>query len=434
MQKETILDKIYDYLGKFIYYPSENARIAHTAWIAHTHLTQAFYYSPRLYIVSPQKRSGKSRLLEITALLAQNPETMLIPTSSTIYRSIEGSDSIPTFLMDEIGRTFEKKVISDLVAILEAGFQKGMAVPRTNPNTLKVERFNVFGPMLMAGIDKGKMPDTILDRSISIRMKRNIGKKLSYRPRLHSEEGRNLGAELAEWAKSVVDLAKDIEPIMPQELNDREQDKWEPLFIVGHLADTVADVTGVTDVAALTDGWEAKIRKASLELSKEDSNEEDTTDYGLTMLKDTRSIFYNEFECSDKIETSRMLEQLNAMEEAPWSSYLYLKPLSSIALAKILRPFGIKPKEIRFGPSNVLRGYYRADFEDAWERYLEIPPEIPATPATVATPATNSAVDFHRYSSISPELLEDMSDTALSALSTPIESSNLRDFQEILRN
>src|SRR4051794_32966114 len=103
-QEKKILDKIYDYVGRFIYYPSEAAKVAHVAWIAHTYLTEAFYYSPRLYIFSPQPRSGKSRLLEITGLLAQNPEPMLIPTPSTIYRSIEGSGVRPTFLMDEIGR------------------------------------------------------------------------------------------------------------------------------------------------------------------------------------------------------------------------------------------------------------------------------------------------------------------------------------------
>ena len=42
-------------------------------------------------------------------------------------------------------------------------------------------------------------------------------------------------------------------------------------------------------------------------------------------------------------------------------------------LAKKLAPYGIEPCDIRQDDGKVLKGYYRAAFTDAWDRYL--PPE-----------------------------------------------------------
>jgi hypothetical protein len=38
----AILDDVYSFLGRFVAYPSEHAHVAHTLWIAHTHLMDAW--------------------------------------------------------------------------------------------------------------------------------------------------------------------------------------------------------------------------------------------------------------------------------------------------------------------------------------------------------------------------------------------------------
>jgi len=50
-----------------------------------------------------------------------------------------------------------------------------------------------------------------------------------------------------------------------------------------------------------------------------------------------------------------------------------------LALARLLKPFGIQPKNIRNGVT-VYKGYELEDFADAFSRYL--PPAQSATPAT----------------------------------------------------
>jgi hypothetical protein len=45
------------------------------------------------------------------------------------------------------------------------------------------------------------------------------------------------------------------------------------------------------------------------------------------------------------------------------------KPLNDRGLAKLLKPYGIKPKVVRLG-GDVAGGYVREDFRDTWQRYL----------------------------------------------------------------
>lgn len=65
----VLLDEVHAFLGRFVSYPSEYAHVAHSLWIAHTHLMDAFESTPRIAFLSPEPSSGKSRALEVTALL-----------------------------------------------------------------------------------------------------------------------------------------------------------------------------------------------------------------------------------------------------------------------------------------------------------------------------------------------------------------------------
>ena len=60
------------------------------------------------------------------------------------------------------------------------------------------------------------------------------------------------------------------------------------------------------------------------------------------------------------------------------------KPIDARSLASRLRPYGIRPKNVRIG-GQVPKGYDRADLHDAWIRYLSEPAMAHATSATSAT-------------------------------------------------
>jgi hypothetical protein len=67
------LDLVENYLRRFIAYPNEHALTAHILWIAHAHLIEDFETTPRLAFMSAEKESGKTRALEVTALLVPDP-------------------------------------------------------------------------------------------------------------------------------------------------------------------------------------------------------------------------------------------------------------------------------------------------------------------------------------------------------------------------
>ncbi len=58
------------------------------------------------------------------------------------------------------------------------------------------------------------------------------------------------------------------------------------------------------------------------------------------------------------------------MEEQPWPEFNNGKVITPPQLARSLKPFGIKPRDIRLDSKAGIKGYQRVDFIDAWSRYL----------------------------------------------------------------
>jgi len=55
----TPLDLLESYLRRFVAYPSEHALVAHTLWIAHTHIIDRFDTTPRLAFMSERRRAAR---------------------------------------------------------------------------------------------------------------------------------------------------------------------------------------------------------------------------------------------------------------------------------------------------------------------------------------------------------------------------------------
>ena len=72
-------------------------------------------------------------------------------------------------------------------------------------------------------------------------------------------------------------------------------------------------------------------------------------------------------------------------EDRPWSEWKNGRRMTIAQLARQLKAFEIKPKNIRLGEA-VLKGYERAQFEDAFHRYL------PSQGATTPQPIPDIAL------------------------------------------
>jgi hypothetical protein len=86
------------------------------------------------------------------------------------------------------------------------------------------------------------------------------------------------------------------------------------------------------------------------------------------LLADIKAIFDDKK--TDRLWSEQACEALSAMEGRPWAELGSAgKPISKNQLAKRLDRFHIKPDSVRIG-SETKKGYFRHQFEAAWNRYL----------------------------------------------------------------
>lgn len=350
------LDAVERFACRFVAFPSEHEPVAFALWIAHAHLVERFETSPILAVTSAEMRSGKTRVLDVTELLVPNPFRVITPSEAVVY-TVLNQRPRRTMLLDEADAIFGPRTAEKyegLRAILNAGNRQGTPVLRVKleGRRREVESFDVYGPKAIAGI--GDLPDTVTDRSIPIRLKRRAPNEIVERFRQRTARVEAEAIRL-DWDR-LADFPS-IVPV-PDELNDRSADGWEPLL-------AIAEHAGGT--------WPARGRLAAVALSGED---ETTVTVGIRLLTDIRDIF----DGRSQISTRDLLEALHEIDDAPWGEW-YGKPLTARGLAKLLTPYRVTPA-LRRVRGERSRGYFAADFADAWERYVAVPAPAPVPSVT----------------------------------------------------
>lgn len=362
-----LLNRVHEYARRFICYPSDAASVVHVLWMAHAHLMDSWFSTPRLAVLSPEPGSGKSRVLEITALLVPNPLLSVNSSASFILRMIADQENRPTVLYDEIDAIFgpNARGNEDLRSMINAGYRRGAMIGRCYMEKGKVltEQLATYAAVALGGL--GNLPDTIMSRSVIIRMrKRGPDENVQpFRPYLHEPPADALRDEMAAWAASVSALAGTVQPLLPDGVSDRNADVWGPLL-------TVAELAGGE--------WPDLARQAAIEavLSAKVNNK---LSLSVQLLADIRTCFGDR----DRLTTADLLKKLLADEEAPWGD-LGRKRLDARILARMLRGYDIRSSTIRMADGSTPKGYKREAFQDAWKRYLP-PLETNATRATDAT-------------------------------------------------
>jgi hypothetical protein len=344
-----LLDELVGFVRRFVSM-TESQAVVVALWIFHTHVITGAERTPFLAITSAEKRSGKTRLLDVLELLVRRAWRVISPSEAVMFRKIERDQ--PTLLLDETDAIFKSagERTEPLRALLNAGNQRGTTVPRcVGANRDELHDFNVFCAKALAGI--GRLPDTVADRSIPVRLKRRAPSEPveRFRRRRAAPEADTLRAAVERLAEHHVYTLAEAEPSLPEALDDRAWDSVEPLL-------AIADLAGAD--------WSESARAALLELYG--ARELDDESMGLRLLTDVKAIFANRD--ADRLPTESLLDSLRELSESPWGEW-YGKPLSSRSLAKLLRPYAIRPHS-----DGTSRGYKREAFEDAWSRYL--PPQV----------------------------------------------------------
>jgi hypothetical protein len=353
----ALLDSGAAFIRRFVVV-SNSEKIVMALYVAHTHCFDAALCTPYLSIGSVEKESGKSRLLDVLALLVANPWRTGGVTKAVLVRKIERDR--PTLLLDEADPAFngDKEFAEALRGVLNNGYCQGGVYSCCVPHGKEIELkdFSVFCPKVIAGI--GKLPDTVASRSIPIRMKRAARGEAyeRFRRRNVLPEASRLRAELETWCKSL-DLV-DARPLLPDELSDRQQDVVEPLL-------AIADAAGGE--------WPAMARRALVELCTEARAMDDSI--GVRLLASIWKVFEETgLACISSVNLAKALAE---MEDSLWAEWgKSEKPITAPKMASLLKPYGIHPHPVRDG-SKVFKGYEADDFKDAWGRYVLLPP-LPA--------------------------------------------------------
>ncbi len=367
-----LLDDFEAFLRRFVVYPSAYACIAHVLWIAHAHLMECWESTPRIAFLSPEPGSGKTRALELSELLVPRPVEAINATPAYLFRKVSDPEGLPTILFDEIDTLFgpKAKENEEIRGILNAGHRRGAKAGRcvVRGKTIETEEFPAYCAVALAGL--GNLPDTILTRAVVIRMRRRSPAEVvtPYRRRVHAPEGHALRERLQTWASLVSPRFAGMYPTMPEGVEDRAADVWEPLL-------AIADAAGGE--------WPSRARVAAVALVA--AARESTPSLGVLLLSDLRKVFAD----APALATESVLLKLCELEESPWGD-LRGKPLDARRLASFLRPYGVQSKNVRIG-SAIPKGYSRDDLWDVWARYLGPALASTAADATSATSATTHA-------------------------------------------
>jgi putative DNA primase/helicase len=349
---EVLISTLQSVVERFVAL-SKGASYAIALWIVPTYVLAALHITPILLITSPQPRCGKSTLMAVLRALTRRALLASNITSAALFRSIEKWQ--PTLLIDEAD-TFMRQN-DELRGIVNSGHTRTTAhIIRCEGDNNEPQLFNTFAAKAIAGI--GKQADTIMDRSIEIAMRRRLQEEQVQRFRIdRPKECEELARQCMRWAQDYEDAIRNADPEVPACLNDRAADNWRPLL-------QIADVAG----GSCPD----KAREALKALCDEESTEEEST--GVMLLRDMQTCF--QLSTTGRILSEDLLTFLLDIEDRPWNEWgRARKPITKPQIATLLRPFGIRPRDIRDGHKTG-KGYRIEACQDAFSRYIPQPSDL----------------------------------------------------------
>jgi len=348
-EKAALVQEVEKFITQYLVLPGHVA-LPLALWVLATYAFSLFDAFPYLAVLSPVKRCGKTRLLEVLELLCSRPWLTLPPSEAALFRYIDTVK--PTLLLDEVEifRNPKAERAQWLLAILNAGHRKGASIARCVGESNKVQKFDVYCPKAFAAIES--LPDTLADRSIIIHMqrKRKTDKTQRFNLRRVSRPAKLLQEEIARLVGSEKKALREAyDQASPLEfLEDREEDLFTPVFVV---------------CATFSPSRLGELKGCALALTGAKAEADVDDSLGLRLLKDISQVWP---EGQRYISTEDLLSRLRGLAESPWQTGVELTPRK---LAWMLRPFGVTSRTVRL-ESGTPRGYAREDFIPCFSSYV----------------------------------------------------------------
>ena len=287
-------------------------------------------------------------------------------------------------LIDEFDQLMNKT--RELVGILNSAHKRTGRVVRTvevqkgGIKDFEPRGFSTFSPILLAGI--GVAPATIADRSITFPLQRQP--RARRRHRIGDRNLQGLRNQLAPHMMAHADalgaaMAKGVpDSAIPANLTDRAADNWRPLLAVAALAGGTWPARAYKAATFLYGGAVGE-RDSEWVLSQiveaVDEKRRANVDNYLEWRRQGRTTI-NPVAGRKGLHRGEVFKFFPSDELAGWllnkddSGFSDLRDLGTVKLrvANKLRPFGIKPTQLRIGGAPS-RGYDVASVRAAWRRY-----------------------------------------------------------------
>ena len=182
----------------------------------------------------------------------------------------------------------------------------------------------------------GRIHPTLEDRTITIELKR----KLASASRSTIPGGDYAYDELRRKCRSLgrattSAASKGARPKLP-DLHDRARDNWRPLI-------AIADLAG--------GDWPKMAREAAVALSGVDDDETQS----ILLLRDLHKLFARQDD--ENLSSAYIAERLAKMEDRPWPAFAHGKPITPHGIARLLKPFNVRPRQIRLESGRRGQGY-----------------------------------------------------------------------------
>jgi hypothetical protein len=161
----------------------------------------------------------------------------------------------------------------------------------------------------------------------------------------------NLRRRLRRWSMDNADTLRDANPSMAPEFENRRGDNWRVLL-------AIADLAGAD--------WGDKARVAADKLE----GSSDTSTVGVRLLSAVKVVFDQLDRAEDAISSDELVTKLIAEPTSEWCEWKNGKGITQNQVARLLKSFRIFPERVRISGDRQVRGYLRARFADAWQRYV----------------------------------------------------------------
>lgn len=346
-----LLEKIKSLLVQFIILP-DGAAIAISLWVLRAYAHDLFSVNPRLTFLSPERRCGKTTTLDVLSEIIPKPLLSSNVSPSSVFRVIQKAQ--PTLILDEMDSFYECD--EALRGILNSGHTRTAArVIRNVGDENEPRSFSTWCPMVLAAI--GKLPDTLMDRSIIVPMfrKKKSDQVTRWTQKTKTSQAfraevESIRRECSRWVQDHQEELLEADPKLLDALSDRGNDNWSGLW-------AIAELCGKE--------WLEKAQDAALKLA---GKEPQSDTKGIELITDIRIIFTKRK--IKHISSKDLCNGLAELEERPWSTWgKGNKPITQMQLATELRKFGISSRDLKMAEGSVKKGYPLEDFFDAWERY-----------------------------------------------------------------